>query len=66
MNHDLNELHLKQLYLRLSRIEQKIDQLQEFKVTSLATVRIASMVVSGICGLLTMIATSALNYFLNK
>ena len=66
MNHDLNELHLKQLYLRLSRIEQKIDQLQEFKVTSLATVRIASMVVSGICGLITMIATSALNYFLNK
>jgi len=66
MNNDLNELHLKQLYLRLSRIEQKIDQLQEFKVTSLATVRIASMVVSGICGLLTMIATSALNYFLNK
>jgi len=62
----LNELHLEQLYERLNRIEEKIDKLQEFKVTSLATVRLASMVVSGVCGLLTMIATSALNYFLSK
>jgi uncharacterized membrane protein len=62
----LNELHLEQLYERLNRIEEKIDKLQEFKVTSLATVRLASMVVSGVCGLLTMIATSVLNYFLSK
>lgn len=65
-DNSLNELHLEQLYERLNRIEEKIDKLQEFKVTSLATVRLASMVVSGVCGLLTMIATSALNYFLSK
>lgn len=63
---DLNELHLQQVYERLTRIEEKLDALQEFKVTSLATVRLASMVVSGACGLVTMIVTSFVNYLINK
>jgi len=63
---NLNELHLEQLYERLTRIEHKIDSLQEFKVTSLATVRLASMVVSGVCGFVTMIVTSVVNYLVNK
>jgi len=63
---DLNELHLQQVYDRLTRIEEKLDALQEFKVTSLATVRIASMVVSGVCGLVTMVVTSLINYLINK
>ena len=65
-NSDHNELHLQQVYERLTRIEEKLDALQEFKVTSLATVRLASMVVSGFCGLLTMVVTSIVNYFINK
>lgn len=63
---ELHELHLQQLYDRLTRIEEKIDTLQEFKITSLSTVRVASMIVSGICGLLTMIATSVVNYLIQK
>ena len=63
---NLNELHLEQLYERLTRIEHKIDSLQEFKVTSLATVRLASMVVSGVCGFVTMVVTSVINYLVNK
>lgn len=63
---DSNEVHLQQLYDRLTRIEEKIDTLQEFKITSLATVRMASMIVSGVCGLVTMIATSLVNYLLNN
>jgi hypothetical protein len=63
---DLNELHLQQMYDRLTRIEEKLDALQEFKITSLATVRIASMVVSGVCGLVTMVVTSLINYLINK
>jgi hypothetical protein len=63
---DLNELHLQQMYDRLTRIEEKLDALQEFKITSLATVRIASMVVSGVCGLVTMVVTSLVNYLINK
>jgi len=62
----MDDIHLEQLYERLNRIENKIDQLQEFKVTSLATVRLASLVVSGACGLLTMIATSIVNIFISK
>jgi hypothetical protein len=65
-NSDLNELHLQQVYERLTRMEEKLDALQEFKVTSLATVRLASLVVSGLCGLVTMIVTSFVSYFLNK
>jgi hypothetical protein len=62
----MDELHLQQLYDRLNRIEEKIDALQEFKITSLSTVRVASMIVSGVCGLLTMIATSVVNYLIAK
>lgn len=62
----MDQIHLEQLYDRLNRIENKIDQLQEFKVTSLATVRLASLVVSGLCGLVTMVVTSVVNYLLNK
>lgn len=63
---DLNELHLQQVYERLTRIEEKLDALQEFKVTSLATVRLASLIVSGVCGLFTMLVTSLVNYLINK
>lgn len=62
----LNDFHLEKLYERLHRIEEKIDKLQEFKVTSLATVRLASLVVSSLCGFVTMIITSLVNYLVNK
>lgn len=65
-NFDLDEIHLDQLYQRLNRIEQKIDLLNEFKITSLATVRVASLVVSSVCGLITMVVTSIVNYLINK
>ena len=63
---NLNNLHLEQLYERLNRIEEKIDRLQEFKITSLATVRLASLIVSSLCGFVTMIITSLVNYLVNK
>lgn len=62
----LNDFHLEKLYERLHRIEEKIDKLQEFKVTSLATVRLASLVVSSLCGFVTMVITSLVNYLVNK
>jgi hypothetical protein len=65
-NNSLNDFHLEKLYERLNRIEEKIDKLQEFKVTSLATVRTASLVVSSFCGFVTMIVTSIVNYLINK
>jgi len=65
-NNSLNDFHLEKLYERLHRIEEKIDKLQEFKVTSLATVRLASLVVSSLCGFVTMVITSVVNYLINK
>jgi len=65
-NNSLNDFHLEKLYERLNRIEEKIDKLQEFKVTSLATVRLASLVVSSLCGFVTMLITSIVNYLINK
>ena len=62
----MDQIHLEQLYERLNRIEQKIDLLQEFKVKSLATVRLASLVVSGLCGFVTMVVTSVVNVLINK
>jgi hypothetical protein len=63
---DSSEVHLQQLYERLARIEEKIDTLQEFKIKSLATVRMASLVVSGFCGFVTMVVTSLVNYLVTK
>jgi len=65
-NNSLNDFHLEKLYERLNRIEEKIDKLPEFKVTSLATVRLASLVVSSLCGFVTMLITSIVNYLINK
>lgn len=62
----MDDLHLQQVYDRLLRIEEKIDTLQEFKITSLSTVRLASMIVSGICGFLTMVVTSVMSYIITK
>lgn len=62
----MDEIHLEQLYERLKRIEDKIDQLQDFKATTIATTKLASMLISGAAGFLTMVVTSVLNYLINK
>lgn len=62
----MDELHLEQLYERLSRIENKIDQLQDFKTTTLATTKLASALVSGLIGFVSMVITTVINFFLNK
>jgi len=62
----MDEIHLEQLYERLKRIEDKIDQLQDFKATTIATTKLASMLISGAAGLVTMVVTSVLNYLINK
>lgn len=62
----MDEIHLEQLYERLKRIEDKIDQLQDFKATTIATTKLASMLISGAAGFVTMVVTSVLNYLINK
>lgn len=62
----MDEIHLEQLYERLKRIEEKIDQLQDFKTTTIATTKLASMLISGVAGFITMVVTSVLNYLISK
>jgi hypothetical protein len=57
---------MQDIYDRLARIENKIDTLMEFKITSIVTARYVSLLVSGICGLLTMIVTTLLHYYFLK
>ena len=62
----MDEIHLEQLYERLKRIEDKIDNLQDFKTTTIATTKLASMLISGVAGFITMVVTSVVNYLINK
>ena len=62
----MDEIHLEQLYERLKRIEDKIDNLQDFKTTTIATTKLASMLISGVAGFITMVVTSVLNYLISK
>jgi hypothetical protein len=54
---------IEELHRRLERIEDKLDKLQEFKTTSIVSARWISFVVSGLCGLATMIASHVVNYY---
>lgn len=42
---------------RLDGIEAKLDDLTKFKIEMLATARITSLVVSAVCGFITMVVT---------
>lgn len=44
----------------IHEIRQKMDEIHEFKVTSIATSRTVSMIVSAVCGLVTLLVTSFL------
>ena len=44
----------------IHELRQKIEEIHEFKVTSIATSRTVSMIVSAVCGLVTLLVTSFL------
>lgn len=46
---------------RLDKIEAKIDDLSTFKIQMLATARMTSLVVSAICGFITLLVTTWLS-----
>ena len=55
--------HIRDIYERLARIEDKIDTLTEFKISTIVTTRTVALIVSSLCGLITMIATTLVNYY---
>lgn len=42
---------------RFDKLEVKVDALQTFKITTVASARTTSLIVSGICGFITLVAT---------
>lgn len=48
---------------RLGRIEDKLDDIYKFKITTIVSARFVSLVVSSICGLITMIATMIFGHY---
>lgn len=73
MEQKLLDYHIKEtnkslddIYEEISEIRKSISQFSEFKVSMIAQTRVISLVVSAACGLLTMVATIAAEYFMKK
>lgn len=47
---------------RLDTVDDKLTDLTKFKVEMIASARLTSFIVSGLCGLITMIATMWMSY----
>lgn len=54
--------YLESLEERLKRIEEKLDAIQEFKASTIATARLTSLIVSGILGFVSMVSSGILTY----
>lgn len=50
----------------IKNIEEKIDGLHDFKIETIVSARWVSLIVSAVCGLLTMIASGVVKYFIDK
>lgn len=60
------EKQLDALKAELSAIDQKIDNLHEFKTRTVVTARYVSLIVSAVSGFVTLISTTLLSYFLQR
>ena len=60
------EKQLDALKAELNAIEQKIDNLNEFKTKTVVTARYVSFIVSSLSGLITLIVTTLISYFIQK
>lgn len=62
MLNEADKIILDQIHERLSRIEEKIDLMQEFKAATIVSARFTSFVVSGILGFVSLVSSSVLTY----
>lgn len=56
-------IEIESIHKRLERIEDKIDALQEFKVSATVSAKWISIAISGALGFLTMVITAVVNYY---
>lgn len=63
---ELLRYFIKETNEKLVSIEGKLEDLQKFKTEMMASARLTSFVVSGICGLVTLISSMMLVYYTAK
>ncbi len=51
---------------RFDSIDEKLDDIHQFKVSLIAQSRLTALIVSGLCGFITLLATVALAWFTAK
>ena len=51
---------------KIDAISQKIETLNEFKMETIISARWVSLIISASCGLLTLVASSAVSYMVGK
>lgn len=59
----MDQTQVQEFYNRLSRIEDKIDLLNEFKTSSVTSSKWVAFVVSGLCGLATIGVNCLIAYY---
>ena len=50
----------------LKSINEKLDAVNEFKISTVITARWVSLIISSVCGLITLVATGVVDYFIRK
>lgn len=58
------EYFIEETLRRLESIEDKLDALHEFKAGMIVRVRLTSLIVSGVCGFISMLACGVLTYLI--
>ena len=60
MYREYNDKRFDEVRADLQEVNRKLDEIHDFKVTTIATSRTVSMIVSALCGLLTLITSAAI------
>lgn len=60
---ELVKYYMDETNRKIAKIETKLDDLTKFKLEMIASARLTALIVSGICGLITLVATVALAFY---
>lgn len=59
------EKRFEDIHKTLTNIDEKLSELKEFKIKLIVTSRFFSLIVSAICGVCTLIASTVVTYYIN-
>lgn len=62
MDNEIISLYLEQVQERLTRMEEKLDDLQSFKSSTIVTARFTSFLVSSVLGFVSLVSSGIVTY----